>query len=169
LSHEKGVDILIEALALLKHSGARLNCLIFGEGPEEEKITSLIERHGLTDSAKLVGFQKDLRGPFRAMAFLIIPSRSEGFPLVLLEAWAQASPVVATPVGGLPDLIADNENGILARAAEPKALAEAIQKALNTPDFKSRCGQASERLVREKYNFEIQVGRLEEIYERYAR
>ena len=169
LSHEKGVDILVEALALLKKSGAQLNCLIYGEGPEEERIKSLIDHHGLGESAKLVGFQKDLRGPFGAMAFLIIPSRSEGFPLVLLEAWAQAAPVVATPVGGLPDLIADNENGMLAKAAEPKALADAIGRALKTPDFKTRCGQAGARLVKEKYNFEIQVERLEEIYERYAR
>ncbi len=169
LSYEKGVDILIEALAQLKEEGTRLNMLIYGEGPEEERLRALIDRHGLADSVKLVGFQKDLRGPFGAAAFLVIPSRSEGFPLVLLEAWAQGAPVVATPVGGLPDLIADNENGVLATKAEPKAVAEAIHRALRMPDFRSRCGAAGKQLVQEKYNFDIQVARLEDIYERYAR
>ena len=168
LSYEKGVDILIEAVALLKNSGTNLNLLIYGEGPEEARLRSLIERRGLSYSVKLVGFLKDLRGPFGAMAFLVIPSRSEGFPLVLLEAWAQGAPLVATPVGGLPELITDNENGILAKAPDPKSLAEAIHRALSLPDFRSRCGAAGRRLVAEKYSFETQVARLEEIYDRFA-
>jgi len=169
LSYEKGVDILIEALALLKGAGDRLNLLIYGEGPEEGRIGALIEQHNLSDTVRLVGFRKDLRGPFGAMAFLIIPSRSEGFPLVLLEAWAQGAPVVATPVGGLPDLITDNENGILAKSADPNSLAHALSRAVRTPEFKKRCGAAGKWLVIEKYNFETQVARLEEIYDRYAR
>lgn len=169
LSHEKGVDILIEAAALLKAGGIKLNLLIYGEGPEEGHLSSLIERHALGDTVKLMGFQKDLRGAFGSMAFLVIPSRSEGFPLVLLESWSQGAPVVATPVGGLPELVADNENGMLAETVDPKALAAAIRRAVTTPDFRTRCGAAGRQIVMEKYNFETQVARLEVIYDKFAR
>jgi glycosyltransferase involved in cell wall biosynthesis len=165
-SHEKGIDLLVEAAALLKETGDALNVLIYGAGPEEERIRSLIRDRNLEGRIKLAGFVPDLRGVFGAMDFLVIPSRSEGFPLVLLEAWAQGAPVVATPVGGLPNLIDDNGNGILARSTDAASLAEAIRRALATTDFRSRCGSAGRRLVQEKYNFERQVQLLEETYDR---
>ena len=169
LSYEKGVDILIEAAKIVNESSIRCNVLIYGNGPEENRIHGLVKQYGLQDSVKLAGFQKDLRGPFGAMDFLVIPSRSEGFPLVLLESWAQGAPVVATPVGGLPELIADNENGLLAGEVNPRSLAAAIMKALSIRDFKSRCGAAGRATVKEKYIFDRQVARLEDIYDRFAR
>jgi glycosyltransferase involved in cell wall biosynthesis len=169
LSHEKGFDILIDSLALLAKTGHKPSVLIYGDGPERDDLQEQIETHQLTDRVKLMGFTPDVRPPFGAMEFLVVPSRSEGFPLVLLEAWAQGAPVVATPVGGLPDLIDDNVNGILARDATPEALAEALRRALETPDFRDRCGGEGRRRTRERYNFERQLDSLEAIYREFAR
>jgi len=170
LSHEKGVDILIEAMAELRNDkGHRANLLIYGDGPERTNIERMISERKLADRIKMMGFIRDVRPPFGAMEFLVVPSRSEGFPLVLLEAWAQGAPVVATPVGGLPDLIDDNVNGLLAESVSPAALAHAIARALSMSDFKARCGAAGQTRTRVQFNFDRQVESLELIYRQYAR
>jgi len=167
LSYEKGYDILIDALNILAKDRKKVNCIIYGNGPEREKLQAQIKSYKLEKNIRLAGFIDDLRGPFGAMEFLVIPSRSEGFPLVLLESWAQAAPVVATPVGGLPSLITNNENGLLASEVSAKSLAEAILEALSIYNFREQCGKTGKKLTKEKYNFTVQVGKLEEIYERF--
>lgn len=168
LSHEKGFDILVESLALLRDRGVNANVLLYGDGPEKENLEKLIDERQLSDRVKLMGFVRDVRPPFGAMEFLVVPSRSEGFPLVLLEAWAQGAPVVATPVGGLPGLIDDNVNGLLATEVGPEALASTIERAFALPDFKTRCGIAGLNKTREQFNFDRQVESLERIYSRFA-
>ncbi len=167
LSYEKGYDIFIEALHILDKSGENVNTIIYGDGPERAKLQEKIDNYKLKDKVILAGFIDDLRGPFGVMEFLVIPSRSEGFPLVLLEAWAQGASVVATPVGGLPGLITNLETGLLASEVSAKALAETIKEALSIYNFKSRCGEAGKKLTKEQYNFNVQVRKLEEIYERF--
>ena len=168
LSHEKGFDLLLDAFAALRSTGRSANLLIYGDGPELPRLSRRIEALGLSSCVRLAGFVRDVRPSFGAMEFLVVPSRSEGFPLVLLEAWAQGAPVVATPVGGLPNLIKDNVNGLLAAAPTESALADALARALDMADFKTRCGAEGLRLAREKYNFKRQVEELEAIYDRYA-
>ncbi len=163
-SYEKGFDILIESLAKIKESGYKFNMLLYGDGPEKSNLTNLIDKFNLNDRIFLPGFIADLRPPFGAMEFLVIPSRSEGFPLVLLEAWAQGAPVVATPVGGLPGLIENNINGLLTKDDSPESLAGTIIEALNQNDFKSRCGENGKKLTKDKYNFNVQLESLEKIY-----
>jgi glycosyltransferase involved in cell wall biosynthesis len=167
-SYEKGVDILIEAVCLLRDSGTSINVLIYGDGPEKQNIQNLITRYNLSNLIKLAGFEKDLRGVFGAAYSLIIPSRSEGFPLVLLETWAQGTPVVTTPVGGLPEIVSDNKNGVISERVDPESLASALKRALTIPDFKIRCGQAGKKEALEKYTFAKQAEHLETIYDRYA-
>jgi glycosyltransferase involved in cell wall biosynthesis len=168
LSYEKGYDLLLEALGRLKNDGLEPYLLIYGDGPERDKLQAQIERLQLVSRVKLAGFIRDVRPPFGAMDFLVIPSRSEGFPLVLLEAWAQGAPVVATPVGGLSTLIVDNENGMLAGSTEAGALADVLKRALQTGDFKDRCGGAGRSGVEARFTFRRQLEHLEDVYERAA-
>ena len=166
LSHEKGFDLLVQAAGLLKERGLKFDIQIYGDGPEKTELAEQINRLRLSDRVGLAGFNHDLRPVYARSEFLVIPSRSESFPLVVLEAWAQGTPVVATRVGRLPELIEDNVNGLLVREVTPEALAETMTTALQLPDFRQRCGAAGRELVRQKYVFANQVEQLTKIYER---
>ncbi len=153
LSYEKGNDLLIRAAKLIKGRGVSFDMRIFGEGPERQALESLIDSLSLGDCVRLEGFAADLRPAYGQAEFLVIPSRSEAFPLVLLEAWAQGTPVVATPVGRLPELIESGVTGYLAQETSVEAIAAVIEKALQIPDFHARCGAAGQELVKRSVLF----------------
>jgi len=167
LSYEKGFDLLVEAAHLLKERGLKFNIQIYGDGPEKTALAKQINHLHISDRIGLAGFRSDLRPVYAQAEFLVIPSRSESFPLVVLEAWAQGTPVVATPVGRLPELIENDVNGLLVRDMTPEALAEGMAVALQAADFRQRCGAAGREMVRLKYVFANQVALLKEIYDRF--
>lgn len=167
LSHEKGFDLLVQAALLLKERGLKFDIQVYGDGPEKTALAEQINRLRVSDRIGLAGFRHDLRPIYAQADFLVIPSRSESFPLVVLEAWAQGTPVVATPVGRLPELIENNVNGLLVRDVTPEALAEGMAVALQSADFSQRCGAAGREMVRLKYVFANQVAHLKEIYDRF--
>jgi glycosyltransferase involved in cell wall biosynthesis len=167
LSYEKGIDVLIEAAGLLKDEELAFDIQVFGDGPERVRLQALIDRKALNDSVHLAGFKADLRAVYAGADLLVIPSRSEAFPLVLLEAWAQGTPVVATPVGRLPELVRDGVNGLVAESVTPEALAKVLAMALRDDEFKPRAGRNGLELTREKYSFEAQAEALSHIYRRW--
>lgn len=129
----KGIPYLIKAMAYVKEG----TLLIIGEGPEREKSESLLHVLGLQDRIVLLGWV-DRRSMWRylqqSMVF-VLPSLSEGSPRVILEAMMCGLPIVATRVGGIPEMITDGLNGILVPSRNEKALAKAIRRVLNDPDF----------------------------------
>jgi len=119
----KGVDIVIEALARVPDT----TLLIAGEGPEETKLRRLVERLGLGARVRFLGAMPhaDLCDYYNAADAMMLASSREGMPNVVLEAMACGTPVVATPVGGIPELITDPEAGELMRERRPEALVRA--------------------------------------------
>jgi len=169
LSHEKGMDILVKAARILKDRGLQFDIRIYGDGPERTELDALISRLDVGDCVTLAGFMGDLRPVYAQSEFLVIPSRSEAFPLVLLEAWAQGAPVVATPVGRLPELIEHEVDGLLAPGVVPDSLAEAMGDALKRPGFRDRCGGSGRDKVRDRFSFPVQVAALKNIYGRHMK
>lgn len=119
----KGVDIAVEALARVPDT----TLLIAGTGPEEHKLRRLVERLGLVARVRFLGAvsQAELCSYYNAADALVLASSREGMPNVVLEAMACGTPVVATPVGGVPELITAPEAGALMRERSPEALVEA--------------------------------------------
>ncbi|MCB9730321.1 MAG: glycosyltransferase [Deltaproteobacteria bacterium] len=150
LSPEKGLDVLLAALALPGAPPATLD--VVGDGPERARLTALASQAGLTGRVTFHGFQAAV-APFLAAAdALAMPSRREGLPMALIEAVASARPVVATAVGGIPELVTAGDNGELAPPDDPTALAEAMARlAAALPERQAAAGDRARR-TRDTYS-----------------
>lgn len=128
--HVKGLDVLVEACASLARLGSPPTCYLLGDGPLRPAIQQLVDRHNLNALFHFVGTRphESLPDWYRAADLLVLPSRSEGLPTVLLEATACGTPFVATAVGGIPE-IAANGTSCLIPPDNPDLLAAAIQNA----------------------------------------
>jgi glycosyltransferase involved in cell wall biosynthesis len=128
LSYEKGLDHLIICLRRLGSASYKLT--LCGDGPYRQRLQSLVNAQGLDDHVHFLGripWGQRLSEVYARSDILVLPSLSEGSPKVLLEAMAKGLPVIATRVGGIPDIIEDMENGILVPPGDSQALANAIE------------------------------------------
>jgi glycosyltransferase involved in cell wall biosynthesis len=130
LSHEKGVDVFLRACALLRRREIRFSAFIFGEGPARSELMELSRRLGLEQLANFAGHVDAPGAVYPHLDLVVLPSRSEGLPNVLLEALAADRPVVATAVGAVPEVLAEAGAGLLCPPDDPAALADCIVEAL---------------------------------------
>jgi glycosyltransferase involved in cell wall biosynthesis len=167
---QKGYDDLIRAIALLKASYAGpFRCLIVGRGPDEESLRALIDELDLAREVQLIGRRDDIPDVVRVLDIAVLPSKYEGSPLAIMEYMAGAAPIVATAVGGVPELIEDGVQGLLVRPEDPRALADAMQRLLEDRALATRLGDAARERQRANYDLDVVVRRLEDLYlELYA-
>jgi glycosyltransferase involved in cell wall biosynthesis len=164
LSPEKGHKHLIEAIKLMaeKQNNA---CYVFcGEGQCREELEQQAMKLGVINMCRFLGFRRDLQRIFKVMDLMVLPSLTEGLPNVVLEAFSWAKPVVATKVGGVPEIIHHGENGFLVPPKRPDLLADSIQQCLNFPDLMNAMGLKGYDTVKAEFNFETQTQKLEQIY-----
>lgn len=126
LSPEKGVDVMLRAMEVLGRHGARVGLLVVGDGPERERLVRLARELGVGDRVAFFPATSDVSAAYRACEALVIPSRSEGMPNVLLEALSHDRPVLATDVGGVREVIGESRAGLIVPPGSPEALAEAV-------------------------------------------
>jgi glycosyltransferase involved in cell wall biosynthesis len=134
LSPEKGFDVLIEAAARVVETEPDVGFVLFGEGPQRAELARLIAQRGLTGTVVLAGFRNDLDRFLPHLDLLVLPSRTEGLPNVILEACAAGVPVVATAVGGTPEVLQDGVSGFLVPPDDPAALASGIVDAFTSEE-----------------------------------
>lgn len=162
---QKGYEDLIQAMALLKRESARpFLCVIVGHGPEGESLQALIDELGLGEEVRLIGRRQDIPDVIAALDVAVLPSRWEGLPLAMIEYMAGAAPIVATSVGGVPELIQDGVNGLLVRPGEPAELAAAIERLLGDRALASTLGRAAQERQRASYDQDVVLRRLEDLY-----
>jgi glycosyltransferase involved in cell wall biosynthesis len=143
LSREKGHDVLVDACAFLRHvSRHQPTLLIAGDGPERNRLTTRARRRGV--QLRLDGFQPSIAPYYAAADVFVLPSRSEGSPNVLLEAMSAGCPIVATRVGGVPEIAGGGEVQLVARD-RPMALAQAIAQVFSSPALADRLGRSARR------------------------
>jgi sugar transferase (PEP-CTERM/EpsH1 system associated) len=149
----KRQDVLLRGFARLRHPAARL--LIVGDGPAREELVNLAARLGITDRVVFAGYRERPERALAAMDVFALTSDSEGMPLAVLEAWAAGKPVVATRVGGVPELVADGRNGLLFPAGDEAALARALDQLLTDSARAGSLGRAGRALVRDRYDTRV--------------
>lgn len=163
-----GPDILIEATRLLADKGYSIRTIIAGEGADEFELRKLAKDLGVARIVDFVGRipHEEVPAFLASLDVFCMPSRweSETFGVAAVEAEAMEVPVVATSVGGVPEAVKDKETGILVPPNDPKAVAMAIAKLLNDPEFSSKLGKAGREFVRANYDWSENAARMERIY-----
>ncbi len=162
----KGQDILIEAWALIADRYPEIKLVIAGAGSRDEDYDLLIEQRGLKNRVIKLGRVEhdDLPPLLEKCLFGVIPSRNEGLPIAALEFGLMRKAVVATAVGGIPELIADGFNGRLVPAEDFKALAETVEYCLANPGQVDMMGENAYRRVMERHTVDNMAGRYMDIY-----
>ena len=166
LSPEKGFDVLIDAIALVRDHDPEAAFVIFGDGPCRPELQHQIASLGLTGAVVLAGFRLDLDRYLPHLDLLVLPSHTEGLPNVVLEACAAGVPVVATAVGGTPEVIEPGASGFLVPPGDPVVLASAICEALGDEEQMREFAFQARQTVLENFSFQSQVERYLDLFGR---
>ncbi len=168
LYNVKGQDILLEAFAKVKAHGRNMRLLLLGRGECEPQLRAQCEKLGLTEEVQFLGFRSDARALLHLIDCMVIPSRSEGLPMVLLEAFATGLPVVSTRVGGVPEVIRDGQNGFLVPPEDPARLAERMIQLAENELLRHKLGTNAARDFEKQWSLERMISRYEVLYETLA-
>lgn len=151
----KAIDVLIEALAMLRHYGRRFTVAIAGDGPQREELVALTQRFGLDDQIRFIGFLP-AREAFAMGKLLVVCSRAESLPYIVLEAAAAAMPIVSTRVGGIAEIFGPEAERLIP-ADDMTALAHAITGALDDPAQLHALAQRLHARVRDEFTVDKMV------------
>lgn len=169
LVYKNGLDTLIESASRVAQNHPDTLFIVAGKGPSRKLIQDRIKELGIEDNIKLTGFVPGRLLPvyYDAADYFVLPSASgEGLPLVLLEAMACGLPVVATTVGGTPEIIKHMKNGVLVPPRNPEAMAETISKLLSER-LGPAIGEEARKNVEENFSWEKNLRQLQDIYSEF--
>jgi glycosyltransferase involved in cell wall biosynthesis len=165
---DKGITVLLQAMAKLTGPPAPLACqlLIVGEGPARSQLHDLGQRLGILSRVVFTGMRRDIADLLPLLDVFVMPSLSEGFGIAIVEAMAAGRPVVASAVGGIPEIVQHEETGLLVPPGDPVALAAALRDLLTRPDRARALGACGQQRARERFSIEVAVKRHEDLYEK---
>ena len=157
LSKEKGLYVLMESAKRVRQAIPHVCVALVGEGPERHSLQEAIHEAGLTGVVQLMGYRSEVDAVMQDMDFLVLPSFREGMPLVILESFARGKPVIASHVGGIPEIVENNVNGMLVPSGHVNALADAIIVMIQNPGRARSMGEAGRLCIATYHTVERQV------------
>ena len=162
----KNLELLLRACAGLRDAGQSFRCALVGDGPCRAELTALRASLGLEGLVEMPGAaeQREVVGWWQRAAVGALTSHSEGLPVSLMEAAACGVPVVATAVGGVPELVGDGVTGLLVSGCDPARLAVALGRLLRDDELRRQMGTAARRRAEKEFSVTRQVGRLLELW-----
>lgn len=164
LSPEKGHADLIDALAIVAARGRHVAAVLAGDGPSRAELEQRIRAHGLEDWVYLPGYISQPASLLQDADLMVLPSHTEGLPNAALEALAMEVPVLATRVGGTPEVVTDGETGRLVPARDPGRMADAILGFLECPSGWKGWAIRGRQMVETQFDFRTRTKKLEAIY-----
>ena len=165
LTEAKGVDILLKAIKILKEKYQKeIKAAIVGKGYLEEELKELVMKLGIEKEVEFLGVRRDIEKLMKSTKLFVLPSRWEGLPLTILEAMSSRTSIIATKVGGIPEVIENGKEGILISPEDPEALAKAIAELLKDRELRVKLGINAYKKVKEKYSIEAYTKNILEFY-----
>jgi len=164
LEPKKGYTFLFDALSSIKKNGHDFKMLVVGFGKEEKKLRDKIMSLGLSDEVELLGKRRDITGLLAASDLFVLPSLWEGLPNALLEAMAAELPVVATHVGGIPEVVIDGETGLLVAPRDSDGLARAIERVIGDGALRARLAKNARVYAERNFDIKDTVSHLDKLY-----
>jgi glycosyltransferase involved in cell wall biosynthesis len=171
LSEQKGQLLLLDAFERVVAEGVDLQLVLAGDGEMRGEVETRIREHGLEDHVEVTGWidANEVASQLARARALVLPSFAEGLPVVIMEAFAMARPVLSTYIAGIPELVRPEQNGWLVPAGDTAALADALRELMATPvetlDAFGRDGHAA---VRDEHHLPTEVSRLEKIFREFV-
>jgi glycosyltransferase involved in cell wall biosynthesis len=156
-------DILMSFKILLDRGVDATLCLV-GDGPDREPAERLAKELGIARNIISLGYQRDVSPYYSLFDAFVLPSANEGTPVVAIEALAAARPVVATRVGGVPDVVTEGENGYLVEVGDVRAIAEALERLARDPELRRSFGERGRELVVPRYRVDRLVDDVDTLY-----
>lgn len=167
LSPEKGVDVLLRAWALVLQAHPTAHLRLVGDGPERGALEALAARLGLAEGVSFAGaVRQGLVDEYQRATIFVLPSHREGVSIALLEAMACGLPVVATAVGGTPEVVHEGVQGLLVPPGDPAALAGALRRCLAAPQLAAELGRAGRERVVGAYAAPLMAQQVRQLYGR---
>jgi glycosyltransferase involved in cell wall biosynthesis len=164
LSPEKNIENLLRAAARVRERDPAFRLEIAGDGPCREGLVQLVQELNIGSVVKFLGEVRDIPSLLARASLFVLPSKSEGISLTLLEAMARGLPVIATSVGGNPEVVVDGKTGCLVPSDDPTALAAALVDLRSRAANAREMGQAGRRRVEECFDVRGMVARYERLY-----
>ena len=162
----KRIQDLVYAMSIVVKEAPGTRLMLVGDGPERHGVERLIDRLDLREHVLLTGFRSDIPNLLRCSDVVVLCSETESAPLALLEGMSCGLPVIATGVGGIPEIVEDGVNGFLVPPKHPEAIAERILELNGDGGLRARLGEAARKTVLERYTADKVVSQYEEIYEK---
>lgn len=165
----KGVDVFLRAVQLLRPEIPGLRAVVIGDGPERKKLMALSRALGLAETVNFLGYRDDIQVQLQNLAAFVLATRSEGLGISILEAMAAGVPVVATAVGGVPELIKHTETGLLVRPEEHGAIARAVRQLLRNEAGAEAMRQTAYDYAVQRHNLERMIDSTYSVYCQHAK
>jgi glycosyltransferase involved in cell wall biosynthesis len=163
LSPEKGLKYLIECASLIPDIEKRMRFVIVGDGECLQELRELAERQRLGNVFHFAGFHPNTSQLMKSFDIFALPSLSEGLSSAILEAMASSLPIIATHVGGIPELVRNGDNGLLVAPGDPAALALAIQRLVDNREESRRMGERGRDRMEEQFTLERKISETEQL------